>query len=104
MYTSGTLHFIHSFPTRRSSDLPIINDDLQEAAENFTVLLHDPVGTNITDNTGLGTINNKHVHSVTINNVSVAESADNATFVVSTGVRVQADTTVTFSTSNGGIL
>ena len=58
--TSGTLTFGPS-DTRKTIDVPILDDDLDDDGETFKVKLSNPTGAgvSISDDEGIGTINNK---------------------------------------------
>ena len=71
--------------TTKTISVTILNDAIAEPSESFNVTLSGIVSTgsaSISDNLGVGTINDNDASSVAINDVSVSESAGTATLTV----------------------
>ncbi|NEP58091.1 MAG: DUF4347 domain-containing protein, partial [Symploca sp. SIO2G7] len=84
-----------------SITINIIDDALDELAENFTVELSNAVNANITDAQGIGTItDNDDAPVLSINDVMVNEGAGTATFTVSLDAASGQDVTVDFTTND----
>jgi|GEM_PF-922250 len=80
----------------------ILNDDLNEPIENFTVELSNPTNATIADAEGLGTIiDDDAAPELSINDVTVNEGAGTATFIVSLDQASGQDVTVNFTTNDG---
>ena len=82
---------------------PIVNDALDEAAENFTLTATRTSGT-ITNASATGTatiIDNDPTPSLTINDVTVNEGAGTATFTVTLNAPSGQGVSVNYATSNG---
>ncbi|MEL4896728.1 Calx-beta domain-containing protein, partial [Crocosphaera sp. Alani8] len=90
--------------TSQSIVINIIDDQVVEADETFTVNLSNPVGATITDGTGIGTIVNDDVApppELSINDVTVNEGDGTATFTVSLSSANDSEVTVDFNTVDG---
>jgi hypothetical protein len=80
---SGTLNFAPGTVTQ-TIVVPIADDAIFEAAENFTVTLSAPTNATIATATGTGTITDNDMPTVSVSSVSVTEGADpHAVFTVS---------------------
>ena len=81
--TSGTVTFAPGILTRRF-EVPIINDNMPEPVETFTVVLASAVNASIANETGLGTITDEDAHPrLSINDVTVSEHEQEALFTIS---------------------
>ena len=104
--TSGTVTFAPGITTGRLV-VPIINDQIAEPNENFTVQLATAVNAAIADETGLGTITDDDRESlpqISINDVRVAENAGQAIFTVSLSRAVTDTVSITAATRDGTAL
>ncbi|MBQ4804865.1 right-handed parallel beta-helix repeat-containing protein [Aquimarina sp. MMG015] len=101
--TGTTINFTGTSLSSQTISIPIIDDNEAENAENFFVNLSNPSdgSVTITDNQGIGTINANDQISITINNVSVNESAGTANFTVtSSGGSLIGGYTLDFATAD----
>ena len=85
-YTSTT--GLVTFPPgtlTQSFRVPVVNDDIAEPDETFTVQLASASGASITDNTGIATIidDGDSAPQISVNDVTVAENAGPAVFTIS---------------------
>lgn len=101
--TAGTLSF--GAPGTQTISVPIVGDLLDEATENFTVLLSNATVATIADDTGLGTINdNDAAPSLSINDVTLVEGnagSTNATLTVTLSAASGQTVTVTATAADG---
>lgn len=101
MAANGTVS-IPAGSTTITVPVTILDDTLYEGNETFTVTLSSPVNATIADGTGIGTIiDNDPAPTLSINNVSVDESAGTAVFTVTMNVISGLDTDVDYATSDG---
>ncbi|NER20064.1 MAG: DUF4347 domain-containing protein [Symploca sp. SIO1C2] len=99
--TTGTVT-IAAGQTSAIISVPIINDLLIEGDETFTVNLSNAVNATITDPQGIGTIIDDEIPSnISIDDVTVDESAGTATFTVTLDRASGQDVTVDFTTNDG---
>ena len=102
-YTAG--NGIVSFApgvTSQTITVPITDDNVFEGTENFFVNLSAPVNGDIVDAQGVGTIiDNEAQPGLSINDVTVNESAGTATFTVTLSGPSAGPVTVDFATANG---
>ncbi|WP_405207916.1 beta strand repeat-containing protein [Aquimarina sp. LLG6339-5] len=101
--TGTTINFTGTSLSSQTISIPIIDDNEAENAENFFVNLSNPSdgSVTITDTQGIGTINANDQISITINNVSVNESAGTANFTVtSSGGSLTGGYTLDFATAD----
>ncbi len=61
----------------------LIDDNDAESDETFTVVLTNPMGAALADNVAVGTIRDDDAHQLSVNDVTVVESAGAASFVIS---------------------
>ena len=98
--TSGTLRF-EPGETIQSIQVATLRDAIAEPSESFTVELSDPVGTAITNSTGVGTIAADAMPALSITDaVPVAEGGE-ATFMVSLSPASSELVTVAYATQDG---
>ena len=100
--TSGTL----SIPAGAETGMirvPVLDDDIDEPEEHFTVILSSPTNASIDDGEGEGTIVDDETEpSLTIDDVMVVEAPDaEAVFTVTLSTQSSRDVTVGYQTSNG---
>ena len=89
--------------TTATVDVAVIGDSLDEPNETIPVLIFNPSGATITDNTGVVTINDDDdTPSLSINDVSYTESgsAGNATFTVTLSAASGKDVEVDYASSD----
>jgi hypothetical protein len=87
--------------TTKPVDVTINGDTTDEVDETFNVTLSTPsLGTEISDDTGVGTIDDDDGPSVSIENVSVGEADGNAVFGVSISASSPQQVTANYSTAN----
>ncbi|MBI5256162.1 MAG: DUF4347 domain-containing protein [Burkholderiales bacterium] len=99
---TGTLTFAPG-DTSKTIVVTISDDMATESAETFTVLLHDPVFAAISDDTGVGTINdNDATAGLTLGAVSghTTEAGGTATFTVALSSAPAQDVTVSVSSND----
>ena len=98
--TSGTLRF-EPGETIQNIQVATLRDAIAEPSESFTVELSDPVGTAITNSTGVGTIAADAMPALSITDaVPVAEGGE-ATFMVSLSPASSELVTVAYATQDG---
>ena len=98
--TSGTLRF-EPGETIQNIQAATLRDAIAEPSESFTVELSDPVGTAITNSTGVGTIAADAMPALSITDaVPVAEGGE-ATFMVSLSPASSELVTVAYATQDG---
>ena len=98
--TSGTLRF-EPGETIQNIQVATLRDAIAEPSESFTVELSDPVGTAITNSTGVGTIAADAMPALSITDaVPVAEGGE-ATFMVSLSPASSQVVTVAYATQDG---
>ena len=98
--TSGTLRFAPG-DTSKTIRVATLRDAIAEPSESFTVELSDPVGTAITNSTGVGTIAADAMPALSITDaVPVAEGGE-ATFMVSLSPASSELVTVAYATQDG---
>ena len=103
---SGTLTFtvgdLSTLP-RRTVEVSVTNDSLDEPDETFTVTLSSASNASISDSTATGTITNDDNPSLSVGDVSVAENVTGgkATVTVSLSRATNEEVTVEYATSNG---
>ena len=98
--TSGTLRF-EPGETIQNIQVATLRDAIAEPRESFTVELSDPVGTAITNSTGVGTIAADAMPALSITDaVPVAEGGE-ATFMVSLSPASSELVTVAYATQDG---
>ena len=107
--TSGTLTFTGTTGETHNIVVPIIDDSWIEFEEHFFVNLSNLSTTliGINDNQGIGTITDNDggpQNGLTINDVTVNESAGNATFTVTLIGNVQGGFTVDYATANNSAI
>ncbi len=100
--TSGTLS-IPAGSTTGMIRVPVLDDDIDEPEEHFTVILSSPTNASIDDGEGEGTIDDDEtVPSLTIGDVRVVERPGaEAVFTVTLSAQSSRDVTVGYQTSNG---
>ena len=101
--TSQVLNF-NAGDTTKTFDVPVIGDTVLEANETFFVNLSGATNSTIVDGSGLGTINNDDMASVSISNVTLAEGSSGTTNFVFTATlagAVQGGFTVPVSSADG---
>ncbi len=96
--TDGTLTFAAGESTKTVS-VPINDDNNPEGDETFELRLSNPVGGVITDGTGIGTITDTD-RAISVDNVSVDESAGTATFTVTLASAAAAPLSVDYATAD----
>lgn len=100
---SGTLSFVAA--GTQTISVPITGDLIDEATENFTVVLSNPQNATIVDNTGLGTIDdNDAAPTLSINDIAVVEGnagTANASLTVTLSAPSSFTVTATASTADG---
>ena len=85
--------------------VPIIDDDVPEPVETFTVELSSPTGARIADGQGIGTITDGDVHpELSIDDVTVAENAGPAVFTLSLSKASASEIRVDVTTGDGTAL
>ena len=101
--TSGTVNFAAG-ETKKTIEVAVVDDEMYEAKEAFTVNLSDAVGATIVRGIGTATIGDDDAKpSLSIDNVTVTEdpSGATATFTVSLSAVSGLTTTVRYGTANG---
>ena len=109
--TSARVTFVPGSVSQRFT-VPIINDNIPEPDENFTVTLTLPSNAEIADGRGIGTILDRHdggpapedLPRLQVSDVTVAESAGRAVFVVSLSKTFRQTVSVNVSTNDGTAL
>jgi len=107
--TSGTLTWAPGETAAKTVSVPITDDPLDEATENFAVQLSPPVNATIGDGTGVGTIedNDQPPTIASISDPTVAEGnagTVNASFVVTLSGPSGRDVSVQYATAEGTAL
>jgi hypothetical protein len=103
---AGTLSFAPG-ETSKQITVVVIGDSTDENTETFSLNLDDVSGATLSDDEGLGTINDNDepvTPNVTVNNVTVTEpdfGTINATFTITLSAPTTRTVTVNYSTSNG---
>ena len=95
---SGTLTFTSSLTTTHTIPVPTIQDAIREQEETFTVGLSSAA--TIADGSAIGTISDDDNWDVTIDDVTVEESKEEAVFTVRASGGSQS-MTVTYTTEEG---
>nr|MBC8184547.1 T9SS type A sorting domain-containing protein [candidate division KSB1 bacterium] len=99
--TSGTL----TFPSGTTSgviNVPIIDDEIDENSESFSLNLSNPVNATLADNKGNGTINdNDDAPTISIGDVFQYEHASSMNFAVTLSATSASAVTVSYQTANG---
>lgn len=99
--TSGSTSFAPGV-TAQTVSVPIASDALDEANETFTFSLSNPGNATLADGTAVGTITDDDAPpTLSVGDVSVAESGGSATFTVSLSAASGRTVTVSHATSNG---
>ena len=98
--TSGTLRF-EPGETMQTIQVPTRRDAIAEPSESFTVELSDPVGTTITDATGVGTIEADAMPGLSIADAAPVAEGGEATFTVSLSPASSESVTVAYATQDG---
>jgi uncharacterized repeat protein (TIGR02543 family) len=101
--TTGTLN-IPAGQTTGTISVPIIGDTTYEPNETFSVNLSSPTNATINDGTGIGTITNDDVLTMSINDVSLAEGNSGVTnfvFTITLNGASSSPVTVDYATANG---
>ena len=98
--TSGTLRF-EPGETMQTIRVPTRRDAIAEPSESFTVELSDPVGTTITDATGVGTIAADAMPGLSITDAAPVAEGGEATFTVSLSPASSESVTVAYATQDG---
>ena len=98
--TSGTLRF-EPGETMQTIRVPTRRDAIAEPSESFTVELSDPVGTTITDATGVGTIAADAMPGLSITDAAPVAEGGEATFTVSLSPASSKLVTVAYATRDG---
>ena len=96
--TSGSVTFAPG-QTSKTVTVPIIDDNTPEATETFELRLTNPSGGVIVDDTGVGTITDSD-RAISVDDVTVAESAGTATFTVTLGSAATAPVSVNYATAD----
>ncbi|WP_204263174.1 Calx-beta domain-containing protein [Spongiivirga citrea] len=100
--SSGTLTFVGTDTEQQTFTVPIIDDAVLESSEDFFANLSG-ISNNLVDVTtpqGIATITDNDAASISINDVSVAEDAGTATFIVTLNGAVQGGTDVDFAAAD----
>ena len=99
---TGTIKF-ESGQTQKTISITVHGDTLPEPSERFRVVLFDPINASIRDGEGIGTIENDDEApvSISINDVTVAESAGTASFTITQSAVSTQDTRVEYTTTDG---
>ena len=99
--TSNTLTFTPGITTQNIS-VTIVDDTADEEDKTYNVNLSGAVNASITGSTGLGTItDDDDLPALSINDVSVAETAGNAQFTVTLSPASAKTVTVNYATADG---
>ena len=98
--TSGTLRF-ESGETIQNIQVATLRDAIAEPSESFTVELSDPVGTAITNSTGVGTIAADAMPALSITDAVPVAEGGGATFMVSLSPASSKLVTVAYATQDG---
>ena len=98
--TSGTLRF-EPGETIQNIQVATLRDAIAEPSESFTVELSDPVGTAITNSTGVGTIAADAMPALSITDAPTVAEGGGATFMVSLSPASSQVVTVAYATQDG---
>ena len=98
--TSGTLRF-EPGETIQNIQVATLRDAIAEPSESFTVELSDPVGTAITNSTGVGTIAADAMLALSITDAAPVAEGGEATFMVSLSPASSELVTVAYATQDG---
>ena len=98
--TSGTLRF-EPGETIQNIQAATLRDAIAEPSESFTVELSDPVGTAITNSTGVGTIAADAMPALSITDAVPVAEGGGATFMVSLSPASSELVTVAYATQDG---
>ena len=98
--TSGTLRF-EPGETMQTIRVPTRRDAIAEPSESFTVELSDPVGTTITNASGVGTIAADAMPGLSITDAAPVAEGGEATFTVSLSPASSELVTVAYATQDG---
>ena len=98
--TSGTLRF-EPGETIQNIQVATLRDATAEPSESFTVELSDPVGTAITNSTGVGTIAADAMPALSITDAVPVAEGGGATFMVSLSPASSELVTVAYATQDG---
>ena len=98
--TSGTLRF-EPGETIQNIQVATLQDAIAEPSESFTVELSDPVGTAITNSTGVGTIAADAMPALSITDAVPVAEGGGATFMVSLSPASSELVTVAYATQDG---
>ena len=98
--TSGTLRF-EPGETMQTIRVPTRRDAIAEPSESFTVELSDPVGTTITNASGVGTIAADAMPGLSIADAAPVAEGGEATFTVSLNPASSELVTVAYATQDG---
>ena len=103
--TTGLVTFAPG-TTTQSFRVPVVNDDIAEPDETFTVRLYTASGASIADETGIATIldDGDSAPRISVNDVTVAENAGPAVFTVSLSKASGYTVLVNATTANGTAL
>jgi hypothetical protein len=97
---SDTLYFFEG-ETQQSIFIPFTGDTAPEGNETFSVVLTEADNATIADGTGTGTIRDDDGVLLSISDVTVAESAGQASFTVSVTPDAVEDVTIDYMTTDG---
>ena len=97
---SDTLEFEAGERTKTIS-VPIIDDNLDEADEEFSVTLSSPNGATLSNNTATGTIKDNDDPTLSIADATPVVEGGTAQFVVTMSIESTRSVTVNYQTSNG---
>ena len=88
--------------TSKTVRVPIIDDDLDEEDETFTVMLSDPSGATVATDAATGTItDDDDPPELGVEDVTASEDARDLTFVVTLSAASGREVTVSYATSDG---
>ena len=88
--------------TSKSVTVPIVDDDLDEEDETFTVMLSDPSGATVATDAATGTIeDDDDPPELGVEDVTASEDAGDLTFVVTLSAASGREVTVSYATSDG---
>ena len=101
--TTGTLRF-EPGDTRRIVEVPVLDDEVLEQAENFSVELSEPVGATLADGSGTGTITDNdegRLPALAMDDAAPVVEGVTALFPVRLSAPTEQVVTVTFATADG---
>ena len=90
--------------TTKTVTVQVRQDDLQEGTEQFRVLLSNATNATLAESTGLGTITNDDINTLSIDDVTVTEGdsgTSTANFTVTLSQQPTSNVTVQVSSANG---